>query len=90
MDVKRLAELGGEGVFFLWVTQANADRPRITPSGKRTVGVTSDQIFAKQSKKRVIVATFSSNVHRVQQIIDFSIFHGRKGGASPTQHDFQW
>ncbi|MFY9380950.1 MAG: ribonuclease J [Eubacteriales bacterium] len=77
MDVKRLAELGGEGVLLLMCDSTNADRPGYTPS-ERTVGATFDQIFISNPKKRVIVATFSSNVHRVQQIIDYSIRHGRK------------
>ncbi|NLM56337.1 MAG: ribonuclease J [Clostridiales bacterium] len=77
MDVKRLAELGGEGVLLLMCDSTNAERPGYTPS-ERTVGTTFDQIFINNPKKRIIVATFSSNVHRVQQIIDYSIRHGRK------------
>ncbi len=77
MDVKRLSEIGNEGVILLMCDSTNAERPGYTPS-ERTVGESFDQIFIKNRDKRVIVATFSSNVHRVQQIIDCSIRHGRK------------
>ena len=77
MDVKRLAEIGGEGVVLLMCDSTNAEHPGYTPS-ERTVGASFDQIFINHPDKRIIVASFSSNVHRVQQIIDCSIRHGRK------------
>ena len=55
----------------------NAERPGYTPS-ERTVGTSFDHIFASHTMNRIIVATFSSNVHRVQQIIDYSVRYGRK------------
>ena len=77
IDVKRLAEIGAEGVLLLMCDSTNAERPGYTPS-ERTVGTSFDHIFASHTMQRVIVATFSSNVHRVQQVIDCSIRHGRK------------
>lgn len=77
MDVKRLSELGNEGVVLLLCDSTNAEHPGYTPS-ERTVGASFDNIFNANRDKRIIVATFSSNVHRVQQIIDCSIRHGRK------------
>ncbi len=77
MDVKRLAEIGAEGVLLLMCDSTNAERPGYTPS-ERTVGNSFDQIFASHATNRIIIATFSSNVHRVQQIIDNSVRYGRK------------
>ena len=77
MDVKRLAEIGAEGVLLLMCDSTNAERPGYTPS-ERTVGMSFDHIFSSHTTNRIIVATFSSNVHRVQQIIDHSVRHGRK------------
>ena len=77
MDVKRLAEIGAEGVLLLMCDSTNAERPGYTPS-ERTVGTSFDHIFASHTMQRIIIATFSSNVHRVQQVIDCSIRHGRK------------
>ena len=77
MDIVRLGELGRRGVLMLLCESTNAERPGHTPSEK-TVGTSLAGIFATHAKKRVIIATFSSNVHRVQQIIDASARHGRK------------
>jgi hypothetical protein len=77
MDIMRLGELGREGVLMLMCESTNAERPGYTPSEKK-VGASLESIFASHSKKRIIIATFSSNVHRVQQIIDTSAHHGRK------------
>ncbi len=77
MDVKRLSEIGDEGVILLMCDSTNAEHAGYTPS-ERTVGASFDNIFNSNRDKRIIVATFSSNVHRVQQIIDCSIRHGRK------------
>ena len=77
MDIVRLGELGREGVLLLLCESTNAERPGHTPSEKN-VGASLEYIFSTHEKKRVIIATFSSNVHRVQQIIDTSARHKRK------------
>lgn len=77
MDLVRIGELGREGVSLLLCESTNAERPGFTPS-ERTVGSSLERIFEKYSDKRLIIATFSSNVHRVQQIINASWAHGRK------------
>ncbi len=77
MDIVRLGELGREGVLMLMCESTNAERPGHTPS-ERKVGTSFEYIFNTHPKKRVIIATFSSNVHRVQQIIDASVRHKRK------------
>ncbi len=77
MDISRLGQLGKEGVQLLLCESTNADRPGYTPS-ERVVGNSLDSIFTIHHDKRIVIATFSSNVHRVQQIIDASVAHGRK------------
>lgn len=77
MDIVRLGELGRQGVLMLMCESTNAERPGHTPSEKK-VGASLEYIFSTHPKKRIIIATFSSNVHRVQQIIDTSARHGRK------------
>ncbi len=77
MDLTRLGELGREGVLLLMCESTNAERPGFTPSERR-VGESLEYIFTKHPDKRLVIATFSSNVHRVQQIIDISARHGRK------------
>ena len=77
MDIVRLGEIGREGVLMLMCESTNAERPGHTPS-ERKVGASLEYIFSTHQKKRIIIATFSSNVHRVQQIIDTSARHGRK------------
>ena len=77
MDLTRLGELGRQGVLMLLCESTNAERPGFTPSEKK-VGQSLEYIFTSNQKKRIVVATFSSNVHRVQQIIDISARHGRK------------
>ncbi len=77
MDIVRLGELGREGVLMLLCESTNAERPGHTPSEKK-VGASLEYIFSTHLKKRIIIATFSSNVHRVQQIIDTSARHKRK------------
>ncbi len=77
MDIARLGELGKEGVLLLMCESTNAERPGYTPS-ERTVGHSLDGIFLRNKDKRIVIATFSSNVHRVQQIIDTSVAYGRK------------
>ncbi|MBQ7669639.1 MAG: ribonuclease J [Clostridia bacterium] len=77
MDVTRIGEYGRKGVVLLMCESTNVERPGFTPS-ERKVGSSLDQIFRSNVDRRVIVATFSSNVHRVQQIIDVSVKYGRK------------
>ncbi len=74
-DLTRFGELGREGVTALFCDSTNCERPGFTPS-ERTVGTSLENIF-HENHKRVIVATFSSNIHRVQQIIDASVKHQR-------------
>ena len=77
MDLARLGEIGKEGVLLLMCESTNAERPGYSPSEK-TVGASLEYIFRMHSDRRIVIATFSSNVHRVQQIIDISVKHGRK------------
>jgi len=77
MDLVRLGEIGRAGVLLMMCESTNAERPGHTPSEKK-VGASLEYIFSTHEKKRVIIATFSSNVHRVQQIINASAAHKRK------------
>ena len=77
MDITRLGELGKEGIELLMCESTNAEREGFTPS-ERKVGKSLEYIFSTQKDKRIVIATFSSNVHRVQQIIDTSARHKRK------------
>lgn len=77
IDLARFAELGSEGVLAIMCDSTNAERSGFTNS-ERTVGKTFDSIFADHMKSRILVATFSSNVDRVQQIIDTAARYGRK------------
>ena len=77
IDLQRFAELGRNGVLALMCDSTNAERPGYTQSEK-TVGVTIDRIFAEHKDTRIIIATFASNVDRVQQIINSSYKYGRK------------
>ena len=77
MNLVRLGELGKQGVLLLMCESTNAERPGYTPSEKK-VGASLEYIFTTHAKKRIIIATFSSNVHRVQQIINTSARHKRK------------
>ncbi|MCI8949506.1 MAG: ribonuclease J [Lachnospiraceae bacterium] len=77
IDLQRFAELGRKGVLALLCDSTNAIRSGFTAS-ERTVGKTFDSIFADHQNKRIIVATFASNVDRVQQIINSAYKYGRK------------
>ena len=77
IDLHRFAALGDEGVLALMSDSTNSERPSFTPS-ERKVGETFDNLFNKAGKKRIIIATFSSNVHRIQQIINCAAKYGRK------------
>ncbi|WP_124065959.1 ribonuclease J [Clostridium sp. E02] len=76
-DLERFAELGKKGVLALLCDSTNAIRPGFTPSEK-TVGKTFDNIFADHKNNRIFVATFASNVDRVQQVINSASKYGRK------------
>ena len=77
IDLQRFAELGRKGVIALLCDSTNATRPGFTPS-ERTVGRVIDQLFQEHSDTRIIIATFASNVDRVQQIINSAYKYGRK------------
>ena len=77
IDLTRFAELGKKGVFALMCDSTNAERPGYTNSEK-SVGKTLDTIFSEHRKSRILVATFASNVDRVQQIIDAATRYNRK------------
>ncbi|WP_218923550.1 ribonuclease J [Bacillus sp. AFS002410] len=75
-DIHKMAEIGSKGVLLLLSESTNAERPGSTPS-ERIVGEHIIDAFMK-AKQRVIISTFASNVHRVQQIVDASIITNRK------------
>ena len=77
MDLGRLAEIGHEGVLCLMSDSTNAERPGFTES-ERKVGESFETLFRKAGNNRIIVATFSSNIHRVQQIMNVAASLGRK------------
>lgn len=77
IDLQRFAELGRKGVLALMCDSTNVERPGFTMS-ERTVGKTFDSLFADHQEHRIIVATFASNVDRVQQIINSAYKYGRK------------
>lgn len=77
INLARLGELGNRGVLALLCESTNAERPGHTMS-ERTVGKSLENIFRSHQDKRITIATFSSNVHRVQQIINASYKFGRK------------
>ncbi len=77
MDLTRFGELGKKGVLALMCDSTNVMRPGFT-SSERTVGKTIDHLFAENATRRIIVATFASNVDRVQQIINSACKYGRK------------
>ncbi len=77
IDLSRFAQLGDEGVLCLLSDSTNAERPGYTES-ERKVGESFEVLFRKAGKGRIIVATFASNIHRVQQIINVASSLGRK------------
>jgi ribonuclease J len=86
-DLRRLAEVGDEGVLLLMSDSTNVEHAGVTPS-ERSVGVHLAQIF-READGRVVVTTFSSHIHRMQQVIDIAGLHGRKVGLvgrSLTSH----
>ncbi len=81
IDIGRFAELGKKGVLALMSDSTNAERPGFTPS-ERIVGDSFSNLFKKAENHRILVATFSSNIHRIQQIIDEACRCGRKVAVS--------
>ncbi len=77
IDLQRFAEIGKKGVLALMSDSTNAEKPGFTAS-ERTVGVTFDHLFAEHCNSRIIIATFASNVDRVQQIIRSACKYGKK------------
>lgn len=77
MNLIRLAEIGRRGVLLLTADSTNAERPGFSMSEKK-VGITLDSLFIQNQKKRIIIATFASNVHRIQQILNICEKYGRK------------
>ena len=77
VDLVRLAEISKKGVLLLTADSTNAERPGFSMSEKK-VGLTLDNLFAQNKEKRIIIATFASNVHRIQQIMDICQKYGRK------------
>ncbi len=77
IDLARFGELGSRGVLALMADSTNAERPGYTHS-ERTVGDSFDKLFQKGEGKRIIIATFSSNIHRVQQIVNCAVRYDRK------------
>ncbi len=77
IDLQRFAEIGRKGVLALMCDSTNAERAGFTAS-ERTVGRTFDNIFSEHKNTRIIIATFASNVDRVQQIINSAYKYGRK------------
>lgn len=80
MDIARLGQLGNQGVLALFSESTNVERPGYTLS-ERKVGESLDALF-KDCKSRIIVTTFASNIHRVQQIINSAARYGRKVALS--------
>ena len=81
IDLARFGALGNEGVLCMLADSTNAERPGFTES-ERKVGESFERLFRFAGKRRIIIATFSSNVHRIQQIIDVAESLGRKVALS--------
>ncbi len=80
IDLARIAEIGKKGVLLLMADSTNVERPGYTMSEK-TVGETLDNVF-KSAKSRIIAATFASNIHRIQQIVNSAVKFNRKVALS--------
>ncbi|GHU73816.1 ribonuclease J [Clostridia bacterium] len=77
LDLQRFAELGKKGVLLFMCESTNVEQKGYTMS-ERTVGGIFEEIFTESDSQRIIVATFSSNIHRIQQVINSAFKHGRK------------
>ena len=81
MDIHRICELGSSGVLLMLADSTNVEKPGFTMS-ERTVGAGLDDLFRKANGSRIIVATFASNIHRLQQIINMAVKFNRKVAIS--------
>ncbi len=81
IDLKTISEIGSAGVLLYMGESTNIERAGYTMS-ETVVGSTLDRLFAENFKRRIIIATFASNVHRLQQIIDLAVKYGRKVALS--------
>ncbi|MBP3271546.1 MAG: ribonuclease J [Ruminococcus sp.] len=81
IDLARFAELGSRGVLALMSDSTNSERPGYTMS-ERKVGESFEKLFVKAEGKRMIIATFASNVHRIQQVVNIAARTGRKVAVS--------
>ncbi len=81
IDLKTISEIGSSGVLLYMGESTNIERAGYTMS-ETVVGSTLDRLFSENLKRRIIVATFASNVHRLQQIIDLAVKYGRKVALS--------
>jgi ribonuclease J len=77
IDLQTITELGNKGVLLYMGESTNIERPGFTMSEK-TVGATLDRLFGENEDRRIIIATFASNVHRLQQIVDLAVKYRRK------------
>ncbi|MBQ7164238.1 MAG: ribonuclease J [Clostridia bacterium] len=77
IDITRISEIGKKGVLLLMCESTNVERPGYTMS-ESVVGETLDRLFAENEKRRIIIATFASNVYRLQQILDLAAKYKRK------------
>ncbi len=76
-DLNRFAALGDEGVLALFAESTNAERPGYTPTEQKVTD-SFDKLFSTARRKRIIIATFASNISRIQQIINCAVKYGRK------------
>lgn len=81
IDLKTIAEIGNSGVLLYMGESTNIERPGFTMS-ETVVGATLDRLFSENARRRIIIATFASNVHRLRQIIDLAIKYRRKVALS--------
>lgn len=81
IDLKRIAQLGSEGVLLYMSESTNIERPGYT-MGEAVVSTTLDHLFSGNMTRRLIIATFASNIHRLQQIIDLAVKYNRKVALS--------
>lgn len=81
IDLGRFGELGSEGVLALLPDSTNIEMPGSTPS-ERTVGESFNKLFQMAGDRRIIIATFASNIHRIQQIIDYAVKYDKKVSVS--------
>lgn len=81
IDLNRITEIGKQGVLLYMGESTNIERPGYTMS-ETVVGTTFEHIFAENSSRRIIIATFASNVHRLKQIIDVAVRYRRKVALS--------